>query len=188
MFFQDIQINTSDPNIYINVFNIIIKPNLFALIDYEVCCRNGNGAINRQTIKIEGDDYKMWEGDDRYLFVYLANKHGVKYVEKVEPEFLERRYCKQNPDGSFTDYVEQRKNPNYTGRPPLVITQETIMKNADGEPLQTPYVSSTADVSDMRSVHNEADIARIQTLQEQLDEQAKKLKTITELLFKNGAI
>lgn len=41
---------------------------------------------------------------------------------------------------------------------------------------------------DNRSVHNEADIARIQTLQQQLDEQAAKLKTITELLFKNGSI
>lgn len=187
MFFQDIQINTSDPNIYINVFNIIIKPNLFALIDYDVCNRNGAG-VNRQTIKIEGDDYKMWEGDDRYLFVYLANKHGVKYVEKVEPEFIERRYCKQNPDGSFTDYVEQRKNPNYTGRPPLVITQETIMKKEEGEPITTPYVQASADVSDMRSVHNEADIAKIQTLQEQLDAQAVKLKTIMDLLYKQGTL
>ena len=37
-------------------------------------------------------------------------------------------------------------------------------------------------------VHNEADVQRIQTLQQQLDEQAAKLKTITDLLFKNGAI
>jgi hypothetical protein len=42
--------------------------------------------------------------------------------------------------------------------------------------------------ADARSVHNEADIQRIQTLQQQLDEQATKLKTITELLFKNGSI
>ena len=182
MFFQDIQFNTSDPNIYINVYNIIIKPNLFALIDYEICNRNGNGSINRQTIQIEGDDYKMWNNDDRYLYVYLANKHGVKYVEKVEPEFIERRYCKQNPDGSFTDYVEQRKNPLYTGRPPLVITQETIMNNTEGEPLTTPFIADT------RSVHNEADVARIQALQEQLTAQEAKLKTITDLLFKNNVL
>ena len=53
------------------------------------------------------------------------------------------------------------------------------------EPLLAP-VAAPAD--DNRSVHNDADIARIQTLQEQLDEQAAKLKTITELLFKNGSI
>ena len=188
MFFQDIQINTSDPNIYINVFNIIIKPNLFALIDYDVCNRTGAG-VNRQTIKIEGDDYKMWEGDDRYLFVYLANKHGVKYVEKVEPEFLERRYCKQNPDGSFTDYVEQRKNPNYTGRPPLVITQETIMKNEEGEQLQTPYIlSAPAPQSDLRSVHNDADIAKITTLEEQMAEQQKMINQLKSILISKGMI
>lgn len=43
-------------------------------------------------------------------------------------------------------------------------------------------------LDDSRSVHNEADIAQIQTLQQQLDEQAAKLKTITELLFKTGTL
>ena len=53
----------------------------------------------------------------------------------------------------------------------------------------TPYVQAPTIIQDdNRSVHNEADIQRIQTLQEQLDAQAAKLKTITELLFKNGAI
>lgn len=52
-------------------------------------------------------------------------------------------------------------------------------------PTYVPRMTTTADA---RSVHNEADIQRIQTLQQQLDEQATKLKTITELLFKNGSI
>jgi hypothetical protein len=53
----------------------------------------------------------------------------------------------------------------------------------------TPYVQAPTIIQDdNRSVHNEADIQRIQTLQEQLDEQKKKLETITTLLFKNGAI
>ena len=52
-----------------------------------------------------------------------------------------------------------------------------------------PYIPAPATIQDdNRSVHNEADIQRIQTLQEQLDEQKKKLETITTLLFKNGAI
>jgi hypothetical protein len=37
-------------------------------------------------------------------------------------------------------------------------------------------------------VHNEADIQRIQTLQEQLDEQKKKLETIMGLLVKSGSL
>jgi len=59
------------------------------------------------------------------------------------------------------------------------------MVDASGNPVS--YIPApTAD--DNRSVHNDADIARIQTLQEQLDAQASKLKTITDLLFKNGSL
>lgn len=60
--------------------------------------------------------------------------------------------------------------------------------DASGNPVG--YVSAPAAPAydDNRSVHNEADIQRIQTLQEQLDAQAAKLKTITELLFKNGSL
>jgi hypothetical protein len=54
------------------------------------------------------------------------------------------------------------------------------------QPANLPTSQIITD--DTRSVHNEADIQRIQTLQQQLDEQAAKLKTITDLLFKNGAI
>ncbi len=41
---------------------------------------------------------------------------------------------------------------------------------------------------DNRSVHNPSDIETIQTLQQQLDDQKKKLETIMGLLLKNGAI
>lgn len=52
-----------------------------------------------------------------------------------------------------------------------------------------PYVPAPAIIQDdNRSVHNEADIQRIQTLQEQLDEQKKKLETIMGLLVKSGSI
>lgn len=59
--------------------------------------------------------------------------------------------------------------------------------DASGNMVQ--YIPAPAvAIDDSRSVHNEADIQRIQTLQEQLDAQAAKLKTITELLFKNGTL
>lgn len=55
--------------------------------------------------------------------------------------------------------------------------------------VQSATTATTATTyEDTRSVHNDADIQRIQSLQQQLDEQATKLKTITELLFKNGSI
>ena len=59
------------------------------------------------------------------------------------------------------------------------------MVDTSGNPVQ--YIPAPMQ-DDNRSVHNDADIARIQTLQTQLDEQAAKLKTITELLFKNGSL
>jgi len=49
-------------------------------------------------------------------------------------------------------------------------------------------ITSTTSINDNRSIHNDADVAKIQALQEQLDAQATKLQTITDLLFKNGAI
>jgi hypothetical protein len=49
-----------------------------------------------------------------------------------------------------------------------------------------PVLQSNLD--DNRSVHNEADLQKIQTLQEQLDQQASKLKVITDLLINKGMI
>ena len=49
-----------------------------------------------------------------------------------------------------------------------------------------PYVS--VPIQDNRSVHNDADIQKIQTLQEQLDAQAAKLKTITDMLIGKGLV
>ena len=43
-------------------------------------------------------------------------------------------------------------------------------------------------INDNRSIHNDADVAKIQTLQEQLEEQQKKLKTITDLLINKGLV
>jgi len=52
----------------------------------------------------------------------------------------------------------------------------------------TPYVPVPVSVDDNRSVHNEADIQRIQTLQEQINLMEGKMKTITELLVKTGSL
>jgi hypothetical protein len=52
-----------------------------------------------------------------------------------------------------------------------------------------PYIPAPSTIQDdNRSVHNEADIQRIQTLQEQLDAQALKLKTITDMLIGKGFV
>jgi hypothetical protein len=92
--------------------------------------RTGGGL--RKSIEISGDDYRRWSVDDRYLFIYLCNLHNVSYVERVEPEYIERHYCLPNDDGTFRNIVELKKNPKYTGLPPLVITQETINSTTQG--------------------------------------------------------
>lgn len=58
--------------------------------------------------------------------------------------------------------------------------------DASGNPVQ--YVPAPVVADDNRSVHNPHDVETIHSLQEQLDAQAAKLKTITELLFKNGSL
>ena len=50
------------------------------------------------------------------------------------------------------------------------------------------HVTPPAQKDDNKSVHNDADVAKIETLQSQLDEQQKKLKTITDLLINKGMI
>lgn len=177
---EDIQFNTSDPNITIHIFSVSIKPNIHATIEYRLTYKVGGG--DSFTIKIDGDDYKKWSIDDRYLFIYIANKHNLKYIEKVEPEFIERRYCLPNEDGTFRDIIEQMKNPLYTGLPPIIITHENIIKNEEGEPLQTLHIP------DNRSVHNDADVAKIETLQTELESQKTKLNQIMSLLGKNNLI
>lgn len=69
-----------------------------------------------------------------------------------------------------------------------VATKLALGALAQGTTFPEPLLAPERPVDDNRSVHNEADIQRIQTLQDQLDAQAAKLKTITELLFKNGSI
>lgn len=99
-------------------------------------------------------------------------------------------------DGDYTkhkilmegdDYRAWGNDDNYLGHFCIKIisggTETIIGSDYVAPPHGTPVI-----YDDNRSVHNDADIARIQTLQEQLDAQALKLKTITDLLFKNGSI
>ena len=82
------------------------------------------------------------------------------------------------------DYKLWGENDDYLGHyciNKITSGTETIIGN-DYIPSPKP------DISDNRSIHNEADIHKIETLQTQLDEQQKKLKTITDLLINKGMI
>ena len=82
--------------------------------------------------------------------------------------------------GNDDDYLGEFVCKKLTGGAARIIKE--------GEDYIPPPPQTQIMQDDARSVHNEADVQRIQTLQQQLDEQAAKLKTITDLLFKNGAI
>lgn len=169
------KIDTNNPHIFFYLDAVSIIPNISASVFYKKI-EGERGSDHHDIIK--DDEYRRWSNDDRYLYIYICNKHNLKYVERIEPEFVERNYCLQNEDGSFRDIKEMVKNPVYTGLPPLVITHETIVRGEEGEPLQI--------LQDNRSVHNDSDIQRISSLETELEEQRKKLQTIMSLLGKTA--
>lgn len=125
---------------------------------------------------MDGEQYKKWGNDDSIIYHLLCVKHGYQYAPYTEPEFFEEvNVWRDQETGEMKSERVKVPNPKYTGQVPKI------------EHVPIPEGAATLH-DDARSVHNEADVQRIQTLQQQLDEQAAKLKTITDLLFKNGAI
>lgn len=82
---------------------------------------------------------------------------------------------------SGDEYKEWAANDDWIYQ--KVATKLALGTLADSD---TPYVP--APIEDNRSVHNEMDIQKIQTLQEQLDAQAAKIKTITDMLIGKGLV
>jgi hypothetical protein len=86
---------------------------------------------------------------------------------------------------SGDEYKEWSNNDDWIYQ--KVATKLALGVLADSD---TPYVPAPAPVTtdDTRSVHNPSDIETIQTLQQQLDEQKRKLETIMDLLVKSGSL
>ena len=116
-------IDTSDPNTSFFLEHISIIPNVQADVKYILYDKSAGTSSIRNMI-IEGDEYQRWSNDDRYIFICICNKHNLGFVERIEPEFIEWKYCVPNEDGTFRNITEMIKNPKYTGLPPIVITQE----------------------------------------------------------------
>lgn len=135
-----------------------ISINLNISAKVQVLCFYSGGTIQMRFVDIEGDEYLGWGNDDDYLIALVGHKLGMG--TRVKP-------------------IDTTIDPDRTE----VVPYEYQLPNI---PTYIPRTMTTT--TDERSVHNDADIQRIQSLQQQLDEQAAKLKTITELLFKNGSI
>jgi hypothetical protein len=155
--------------------SISVEPCVSATIRYTLTAPDG--SVKELTHVVEGEQYARWGTDDTILYHLLCAKHKLHYKPYVEPEFFEEIMVSSNQETGEMKYETVRyPNPKYN---PNAI---------EYKPVEFPTSSVVYESTDSRSVHNEADIQRIQTLQEQLDAQAAKLKTITDLLFKNGAI
>lgn len=157
------------PSIHIEY--VSLDPCNHAIINYKLIAKGGTEILSH---KIEGEQYRQWKDDDTILFHLLCAKHKLHYKPYEEPEFFEEcMVSKDEQTGEMKYDTIKTPNPKYNPNP------------AEYKPVEFP--PSSMGYEDNRSVHNESDIQRIQTLQEQLDAQAAKLKTITDLLFKNGA-
>jgi hypothetical protein len=119
-----------------------------------------------------------WEVHLFPIQIEIGTRAYIKCIQMSDMGMYKKDYILENDDytnwGSDDDYIKNYicGKETYLGRPCNVEEKPTNILLYD----------------DARSVHNQADIERIQTLQEQLDEQKKKLETIMGLLLKNGAI
>lgn len=154
--------------------SIYVEPTRCATIKYQLIKIDQN--VTNHTYIMEGEQYSKWGTDDTILYYIICARHKLQYKPFVEPEFIDEAVVyRDEATGEMKCDYKKIPNPRYTGGQ---VKMEYVPIPEGQAILQ----------DDNRSVHNEADIQRIQTLQQQLDEQAAKLKTITELLFKNGSL
>jgi hypothetical protein len=162
----------------IDLQHISIEPCKSATIQYTLI--NKNGESSNHTYKMEGEQYARWGNDDTIIYHLLCAKHGYHYKPFEEPEFFEEvMVWKDEATGEMKSDLVKYPNPKYKAG-----------GNEDYKPLALPTTQSgmTTTYEDTRSVHNEADIQKIQSLQEQLDSQALKLKTLTDMLIGKGLV
>lgn len=118
------------------------------------------------------------------ITISLGNSAHIRCMILTSSGFHEKTYTLEGDDyarwGSDDEYIKNYicDKEAYLGRPIGSV-------DASGNPIK--YVAPV-QYDDARSVHNPNDIETITTLQQQLDEQKKKLETIMGLLVKNGAL
>ena len=119
------------------------------------------------------------------ITITVGTSAHFKCILFTSDNVFDKNYTLEGDDyarwGSDDDYIKNwicDKEP-YIGRPAPDV-------DADGNVII--YVAPPAPQDDTKSVHNDADVAKIETLQIQLDEQQKKLQQITTLLVGRGII
>jgi hypothetical protein len=168
------KIGTTNPDVYMYLESIYVTPEQSATIRYLVKDLKREQVTN-YTYEMDGEQYKKWGNDDTIIYHLLCLKHGYQYMPYIEPEFFEEvNVWRDEKTGEMKTEIVKKPNPKYTGEQPKVE--------------YVPIPENLIRTDDNRSVHNDADIQKIQTLQEQLDAQALKLKTITDMLIGKGLV
>lgn len=144
---------------FIDIQGISITPNTSARV--QALCFYSGGVVQMKHVTIEGDEYTKWANDDDYLIALVGHKLG--FGERVEPD-----------------------DPYYTPKP---ITPYSFKSEIPAQPSGAP-VATAAQVyhDDTRSVHNDADIAKITTLEEQMVEQQRLVAQLKSILISKGMI
>ena len=147
---------------FIDIQGISITPNTGAKV--QALCFYSDGTVVMKCVTIEGEEYNNWANNDDYLIALVGHKLG--FGERVEVN-----------------------DPYYTPNP---ITPYTF-KSALQAPATTAAISESAIAAqvyhdDTRSVHNEADIAKITTLEEQMVEQTRQLQQMRQIMISKGMI
>ena len=167
-----LNLGTTNPDVYIDLQSIYINPMKSATITYALV--NFKTGGQQQTYEMNGEQYAKWGTDDIIIYHLLCARHNLQYKPFEEPEFFEEiMVWRDEKTNEMKSELIKKLNPKY----------DPNKKSEEYKPLTLPVL-----LEDIRSVHNDADVAKIETLQTQLDEQQKKLKTITDLLINKGMI
>ena len=163
-------LGTTTTGVKIALSEINITPTISGTINYQEV-RHDKGIVEHEYI-MSGEQYSKWGTDDTIIYHIICAKHNLQYKQYVEPStFSEVIIYKDEQTGEMLSKTVEIPNPRYDA-----------IKANDTFALQ----AMTQD--DNRSHHNDADVAKIETLQSQLDAQASKLKTITDMLIGKGLV
>ena len=91
---------------------------------------------------------------------------------------------------NFVFNISERVEPNDPYYTPNPITPYTFKSEIPAQPSAAAPVATASQVyhDDSRSVHNEADIAKITTLEEQMVEQQRLVSQLKSILISKGMI
>jgi len=175
-------LGTTTSGVKIAVREITITPTVSATIKYQVISHDR--GIEEHEYIMSGEQYSKWGTDDTILYHIICARHNLQYKPYVElPTFTEVIIYKDEQTGEMLSKTIEVPNPRYDANK----ANETFV------PLDLPSapatsVAPTINYDDTRSVHNDADLAKITTLEEQMVEQQRLVSQLKSILISKGMI